>query len=34
MGKNARERAELFDWIKIGRRYIKLMDKNIGINKN
>ena len=34
MCKNARKRAELFDWIKIGRRYIKLMDKNIGINKN
>jgi len=26
MGKNARERAKLFDWIKIGKRYIKLIE--------
>ncbi len=28
MGKNARRRAELFDWIKIARRYIRLVKNN------
>jgi glycosyltransferase involved in cell wall biosynthesis len=27
MGKNARKRAKLFDWIKIGKKYIKLIEK-------
>lgn len=29
MGKNARERAENFDWIKIGREYLKLIDDSL-----
>ena len=27
MGRNARRRAEKFDWIKIGKKYLKLIEK-------